>query len=86
MEIVLRSNDQRVISIIKPTKAKFFADIEVGDRLHFYLTMSRPGRNRGVTYAQYLTVLNLSNGRRSTESMTSLTNRLQSFELEEIDE
>lgn len=81
----LTSAIYRVTAIKRPTKAKLFADVRVGDQLRFSMTMCDPGRGRGL-YASLVTVENLTQGTRDgSKSQTEMSALLaRCFELTEV--
>lgn len=83
MDIKLYSDNYTVVKILKPTKAKFFKDIKVGDLLQFTTTLSHRGSSsNGSPYASYFTAYNYRNKDSITISQSEMVNRLGHFILE----
>jgi len=77
------SNAVRVINIPDKTKAKFFENVDIGDRLIFSTPLEGPGRRRGL-YASKIRIDNIANDEYVYKTPNELDNILRRFELEEI--
>jgi hypothetical protein len=85
MRIVMMSEVYRITRIVKPTKAEFFRNLKVGNLVRFSMEMKGPGRTgRSGVYASYIKIHNLSTGSYTSRSMNELDNRLENFELGEM--
>ena len=75
-----------ITAVTKPTKAKLFADVQVGDVLFMELPLrataksAKPYGSRKGNYALYITVTNERTGDSWAFSQNDLRNRLSHFE------
>lgn len=81
----LKSYSYKVISIRKKTKAKWWADLEVGTIIHFHMDMKRKGgaASRGL-YATSITCVNQTKQTTYVYSQTEVCNYLEKFELSTV--
>ena len=80
-KIMLRSNPFEILSIVKPTKARFWKDRKPGDIVVFGYTLKDPGRNRGV----YATEVSAYCGDEEVyDTPTNMSKRIKSFKLKEL--
>lgn len=85
--IILKSEIIVVTGIKKKTKAVFFKDIKVGDRLYItYVLEHLGGASGGGRYASYPHIFNLTQSNDCQISQTNMVLRLSNFELEEVEE
>lgn len=79
-QIILNSKIHIVDKILKNTRAQFFTDMCVGDRIQFSMSLGGVGRGRWP-YATYIHVTNLTQDTSTKRSLDELDNRLANFEL-----
>lgn len=81
----LNSGELRVQAILKPTKAKFFTDLHVGDSLGvIHELRSTTGASGGGKYASYYKVMCYNRGTSITLTGNELIHRLDNFSIESI--
>ncbi|MGG1263755.1 hypothetical protein [Brevibacillus laterosporus] len=82
-KITMTSVVLEIVEIKNKTKAKFFKDVEVGDKLCFSVDMEHSGSaSGGGVYATYVKVENLSKGTYAYKSQSEMVNILSRlFEL-----
>lgn len=81
--ILLTSKTVLVKDVLNKTKAKFFKDLTVGDKIVLSTHIKHTGHNK--IYATYITIKNLNNNCSTQLSFSQLSNILKCFEIEEID-
>lgn len=84
MDITLTSEILEVESIKKPTKAKMFCDVEVGDRLLISVPVEHVGISRGRSYAVDIKVENLNNGDVTYKTFNELPRILRNFKFKGV--
>ena len=82
-DIRMFSREQRVVKILKPTKADLFGSLKVGDIIKFWCDVKRVGVSRGRSYAVYVAVQVVPNGYITSCSFNEISNRLSNFVLED---
>lgn len=83
--VVLRSGELRVTEILKPTKAKFFKDIQVGDTIEITHELEGlTGASGGGLYAPTYRLVNYVRNNKISISGNNLVNRLANFKLETL--
>lgn len=68
--------------IKKKTRAEFFRDLVVGDRLEFSTQLKNPGHGRGL-YATTVTIKLVGTDLKTNGSISQICNVLENFELVE---
>jgi hypothetical protein len=86
MYILLKSNPLKVMKILKPSKARMFENVEIGDILQISVPIESVGSTTtGGSKTVDLEVLNLSKlPERTYKTMNQLPKILENFILEEI--
>ena len=79
--IEMKSENQRVMSVLKKTQAKMFKNIEPGDVLSFSIGIEYAGGGYRGTHASYIKVENLTKEEVSYKSFNQLPTLLKNFEL-----
>lgn len=80
--VVLKSGLLRVVKKRKTT-AKFWKDIDVGDKISFSFTVSGHGTGRHMN-AVYMTVENLTKSDEIYDTLNRLVRNMDGFEFEEV--
>lgn len=71
-----------VTEIVKPTKAYFFKDVQVGHNLQVSMEIADPaGASGNGLYATYLQTTNINTGQSGSDSLTTWHTRMKSFVL-----
>ncbi|ALA07224.1 hypothetical protein SECTIM467_100 [Brevibacillus phage SecTim467] len=87
-DIIMKSPLYEVIGIKKKTRARFFEDVEVGDKVQFSMTMRHAGRaSGGGVYASDVKAMNLTKGTYAIKSQSEAANIIErTFELKVVGE
>jgi len=80
---MILSASTRIVAIKKPTQAKFFKDLKVGDILSVGLLVKGIAANRGSLYATNLDVMCLNTGAECRVSINNFCRRLENFEVQD---
>lgn len=83
-DITMSSEVFEVTKILKKTKAMFFEDIKVGDKLQFSADIEYVGTSRGRSYAVCIQILNLTQIEKAYKTFNELPKFLDYFELCEL--
>lgn len=81
-DIVLKSDILIVSKVKKNTIAKLFKDLKPGDKIELSINVEHVGSRRGKTYAPYILVTNIENGKSVHKSFNQLPMLLDAFDFE----
>jgi hypothetical protein len=84
-KIILTSKQLVLTKILKPTKAKVFGDLSVGDIVELSIAVEAAGTNRGATYASYIKVTNTKTKDFVYKSFNEIAPILKNFIFEEVE-
>jgi hypothetical protein len=84
MQINLKSMDFRVTEILKPTKAKWWADIKVGDIITFRMKITGKYISCGHRESTYFTCENYDNATEFEYTDNRIVKYLKQFKLDSV--
>ncbi len=85
-DIVLKSDVLVISKVKKNTVAKLFKDLKPGDKIELSINVEHVGSRRGKTYAPYILVTSLENGKSVHKSFNQLPMLLDAFDFEKVKE
>ncbi len=83
MEIVMKTKVE-VIEQIKPTKARMFENVEIGDVLEFSVPVHGVGVSRGRSYTVDIKIKNLRNNEVTFSTFNQVGRTLKLFKFKEV--